>query len=355
MILRSARRGRVALYTEERADDDLRNHQPPVVGHHPPGERDPDPGRLLRAEAVSQLFHFRLDLLRRKQDGRRPSTSCSARRSSSRLILPTTRSATSTASAAASPRAGRDSSFTAYRMEIVPQLVAADAPHAEPHLSAHDRPRHPQEGADRPRRLRPSCRGRFEPRNLLRAVPGDRLQLRQPAHGRRGHLLLLQAQRRAAARWCVANTPQSHPDVPAASAADLRDRGRRQSRRRTACYGWEKTQELRSGKVTLWDHCFELPHKHLEASQVHPAESVKVGRGDAQAHRRRQPDLELYDYPGGYAQRFDGVDTGRRRPSPDLQGIAGRQPRPSAIRMQEETAGRSWSAAAATAGNLTSG
>jgi hypothetical protein len=22
--------------------------------------------------------------------------------------------------------------------------------------------------------------------------------------------------------------------------------------------------EYRSGKVTLWDHCFELPHKHLD-------------------------------------------------------------------------------------------
>ena len=29
---------------------------------------------------------------------------------------------------------------------------------------------------------------------------------------------------------------------------------------------WQKRQELRSGKYTLWDHNFELPHKHLEAS-----------------------------------------------------------------------------------------
>src|SRR5215467_274851 len=30
---------------------------------------------------------------------------------------------------------------------------------------------------------------------------------------------------------------------------------------------WEKTQELRSGEYTLWDHCFELPHNHLEAKR----------------------------------------------------------------------------------------
>ena len=30
---------------------------------------------------------------------------------------------------------------------------------------------------------------------------------------------------------------------------------------------WEKIQDLRSGKYTLWDHCFELPGKHLEAGR----------------------------------------------------------------------------------------
>ena len=47
---------------------------------------------------------------------------------------------------------------------------------------------------------------------------------------------------------------------------------------------WEKTQELRPGKVTLWDHAFELPGGQLET----------------------------YDFPGAYAQRFDGVDKGGR-------------------------------------------
>ncbi len=38
--------------------------------------------------------------------------------------------------------------------------------------------------------------------DLLRAVPGDRLQLRQPADGAGGHRLLLPAHRRARTRWC---------------------------------------------------------------------------------------------------------------------------------------------------------
>ena len=45
---------------------------------------------------------------------------------------------------------------------------------------------------------------------------------------------------------------------------------------------WEKTQELRTGKVTLWDYAFEVPGGQLGT----------------------------YDFPGVYAQRFDGVDKG---------------------------------------------
>ena len=30
---------------------------------------------------------------------------------------------------------------------------------------------------------------------------------------------------------------------------------------------WERSQEARSTKYVLWDHCFELPHKHLEAEE----------------------------------------------------------------------------------------
>lgn len=63
---------------------------------------------------------------------------------------------------------------------------------------------------------------------------------------------------------------------------------------------WEKTQEVRSGKVTLWDHTFEIPHKHLDASPARWAGNklTVVENGT----------LDIYDWPGEYAQRFDGVD-----------------------------------------------
>ena len=72
---------------------------------------------------------------------------------------------------------------------------------------------------------------------------------------------------------------------------------------------WQINLQLRSGKYTLWDHCFELPGKNLEADK--PSRFI-VGGNDQ---------LEVYDFPGAYAQRFDGVDkTGGDR-SADLQKI----------------------------------
>src|SRR5438552_856659 len=64
-------------------------------------------------------------------------------------------------------------------------------------------------------------------------------------------------------KMVVANTPQSHSDLAAGSKIiyEELEGGTRDEDR---VYGWRKIQELRSGKYTLWDHCFELPGKNLE-------------------------------------------------------------------------------------------
>jgi type VI secretion system secreted protein VgrG len=98
---------------------------------------------------------------------------------------------------------------------------------------------------------------------------------------------------------------------------------------------WEKTQELRSGEYTLWDHCFELPGKHLEASQK-TIESVTAGKVTHKLNVGGNDQLEIYDYPGGYAQRFDGVDrSGAPRPQ-DLKRIYEDRDRTVKVRMEQE-------------------
>jgi hypothetical protein len=73
---------------------------------------------------------------------------------------------------------------------------------------------------------------------------------------------------------------------------------------------WEKVQELRSGKYTLWDHCFEQPDRHAPSvpslSGSMPA-GIVIQRLNLRSASPGVRKLELYDWPGEYAQRFDGV------------------------------------------------
>src|SRR5262249_3202686 len=117
----------------------------------------------------------------------------------------------------------------------------------------------------------------------------------------------------------VANTPQSHPDLSSHSTVIYEgvEGGTRQEDR---IYDWEKVQEVRSGKYTLWDHSFELPHKHLEADKT-ILESVQVGTVSHKLAVGNNGQLEIYDYPGEYAQRFDGVTPGGSDRAGDLQKI----------------------------------
>ena len=100
---------------------------------------------------------------------------------------------------------------------------------------------------------------------------------------------------------------------------------------------WEKSQVLRSGKYRLWDYCFELPGKNLEA--VKPTlDSVQVGTVTHKLKVGGNDQLEIYDYPGGYAQRFDGVTPSGGDRASDVQNIFQDNARTVGIRMQEETA-----------------
>jgi len=73
----------------------------------------------------------------------------------------------------------------------------------------------------------------------------------------------------------VADSAAAHADVPIAAGLiyETVEGGGRPEDRVT---GWEKSQELRSGKVTLWDHSFELTGQNLQA-QSSSLDTVKVG------------------------------------------------------------------------------
>src|SRR5262245_6190054 len=151
----------------------------------------------------------------------------------------------------------------------------------------------------------------------------------------------------------LANTPQGHDDVPepATLIYDEVEGGNRDEGRVTA---WEKVQEVRSGKVTLWDHCFELPGKKLEADQK-IQESIPVGAVNHKLNGPLSEKLELYEYPGGYAGRFDGINRGGAEQSGEVYKIFEDNRRTAKLRIQEAATGAVSIAGKSTGRQMTSG
>src|SRR5262249_165124 len=91
-----------------------------------------------------------------------------------------------------------------------------------------------------------------------------------------------------------------------------------------------------SGKVTLWDYCFEMPDKHLEADRT-VAESVQVGKENHKLKLVQSEQLEIFKYPSDYAQLVDSIGRGGGEQAERLQEIFRINKRYAEIRMQEET------------------
>ncbi|MBK6404703.1 MAG: type VI secretion system tip protein VgrG [Holophagales bacterium] len=133
----------------------------------------------------------------------------------------------------------------------------------------------------------------------------------------------------------IACSPSDHPDLAGENKfiyeeveGGVRDENR--------IWAWMKKQEIRSGKYVLRDHSFELPHRHLEAEAMIPA-SVPVGKETHNLKVKGVDKLEVYDFPGEYAQRFDGINAGGGEQASELQKVFRDRERTVRIRMDEGT------------------
>ncbi len=79
-----------------------------------------------------------------------------------------------------------------------------------------------------------------------------------------------------------------------------------------------------------------MPGKHLEADKT-IVETIQAGEV-SHKFKLANDKLELYDYPGGYANRFDGVNRGGGDSPSQIQKIFDDNKRTVEIRMQEEAA-----------------
>lgn len=134
----------------------------------------------------------------------------------------------------------------------------------------------------------------------------------------------------------ICDDPLQHPDVASPSNViyEELDGGTRSEHR---VREWTKSQEVRSGKYTLWDHHFELTGQNLE-SQRSITPNVTAGKVEHKLTVGNNDRLEIYDYPGGYAQRFDGIDKNGGPQPAELKKVFDDGKRTAKIRMEQESA-----------------
>lgn len=113
-------------------------------------------------------------------------------------------------------------------------------------------------------------------------------------------------------RMIIANTPQSHPDCPSKSDIPFFLKVTEEEEETedfiSSIGKWQNDHRLQSGKISFRDYNFQLPSNKLDANQ---SSRFKVSNNDK---------LEVYDFPGGYAKKFDDIDrSGGERP--DAQNV----------------------------------
>lgn len=107
----------------------------------------------------------------------------------------------------------------------------------------------------------------------------------------------------------VADTPQSHPVCASKSDVPFFINVGDQEDFFSSVNAFLSGYTLQTGKITLWDANFQLPGKNLERQ-----ESSVFTYGD-------NKNLEHYDFPAGYARKYDGISNSGGEQSGELQKL----------------------------------
>ncbi|HAF13947.1 MAG TPA: type VI secretion system tip protein VgrG [Blastocatellia bacterium] len=291
---------------------------------------------LAGREAISQLFNFHLDLLA-EDSSKVKFEELLGHKITVTFKLPNDRERYFSGICNRVSQGGRSEGdiFTSYRMEVVPAfwlLSKRAQSRIFQHITVPDILKKVLTGLD----VSFEIQGTFHPRDFCVQYRESDFDFASRLMEEEGIFYFFK-HTADGHKMVVANTPDSHPKFGEKSEAKIIYEeafgGRREEER---ILSWEKTQELRSGKYTLWDHCFELPHKHLEA-EVEILDAVQAGTVSQKLRVGGNDRLELYDYPGAYAQRFDGVNKSGGDQAADLSKIFEDNKRTTKIRMQAET------------------
>ncbi len=125
-------------------------------------------------------------------------------------------------------------------------------------------------------------------------------------------------------RLILANTPTSHRPCPSLSTVTYAlERSELADQWIPSIRSWRADNKLRSGKYELRDFNFQLPNKSLEVEHL--------SRFDWGGNKK----LENYDWPGGYAKRFDGISQDGGEQASELNKIFSDHQRTVDIRQEE--------------------
>jgi type VI secretion system secreted protein VgrG len=125
-------------------------------------------------------------------------------------------------------------------------------------------------------------------------------------------------------RLIMANTPPSHRPCPSESNITFAlERSELADQWIPAIHSWRVDNKMLTGKYELRDFHFQLPTNDLLATQT---SLFDIGKNQ---------DLEHYDWPGGYAKRFDAIDPGGTENTARLNPIFDDRERTVKIRQEE--------------------
>lgn len=281
-------------------------------------------------EGLNKLFHFELDLLADlttvvefdKLIGQKISFGVQG--SDSRLVARDLHGIVTAFS-----QGKRDFNVTEFKMTIAPAvwtLTRKFRSRIFQHITIPDLLKTIFEGFD----VAYELQGTYEPREYVTQYQESDFDFASRLMEEEGIFYLFKFTR-GAHKMVVADSPQSHPDIPGDSKLifETIEGGERDEERISQ---WRKAQIWDSGKYTLWDHKFELPHKHLEAEKI-VKDTVQVGKVSHKLKLAGNDSLEILEHPGRYALRFDGIDKAGS-PTGELASIYQDNKRTTDLRMQ---------------------
>lgn len=297
------------------------------------------PDKLLAAglngtEAISQLYHFQLDCLAHQEDSI-DFDKILGENISVKLELPGKRYRYFSGICSRISQGSSDPEFTVYSLEMVPALwflTRKKQSRIFQHKNVPDILKEVLTGLT----IQLNLQGTFEPRDYCVQYRESDFDFASRLMEEEGIYYYFKHSENGAT-MVLGNAPGAHESIPYDEKVTVVDAGLGIDANREQILELAKSQEVISGKMTLWDHCFELPHKNLEATKTNQA-TVAVGAVSHKLVQSKSTNLELYDFPGAYAQRFDGITPGGGEQPSEINKIFIDNQRTLGIRSQQESA-----------------